>query len=48
MGYKGSLEEVIKQFCDEKWGMSHGETTASRFAKGLEWVRGMVKEYAEI
>ena len=47
MGYKGTLEEVIKQFCDEKWGMSPGETTASRFAKELEWFRGMVKEYAE-
>ena len=47
MGYKGSLEEVIKQFCDENWGMSPGETTASRFAKELEWFRGMLKEYAE-
>ena len=47
MGYKGNLEEVIKQFCDEKWRMSPGETTASRFAKELEWFRGMVKEYAE-
>ena len=47
MGYKGTVEEVIKQFCEEKWGMSPNETTEMRFKDEIEWFRGMVKEYAE-
>jgi len=47
MGYKGTVEEVIAQFCAETgWGF-HGETTAMRFKKEIEWFRGMVKEYAD-
>ena len=48
MGYKGTLEEVIAQFCAENWGVSKGETTAMRFKNEIEWFRGMVREYAEV
>ena len=46
--YTGTVEEIIQQFCEkENWGMSPNETTATRFAKELDWLREMVKEYAE-
>ena len=48
MGYTGTLEEIIEQFCAENWGMTKGETTAMRFKGEIEWFRGMVREYAEV
>ena len=39
MSYKGTLEEVIKQFCEEKWGMSPNETMEVASSIGLDIVR---------